>query len=128
MSRVPRFDYVLVTGIFNKMNNTVLQYLNHGVALCKKTLVIGIFDNGFLSLDSPIKSITERVEQVKEYMEIVNRNKATEIIVLFDDEESFDIIYDERLNAVLTIDGNDGFKINKRRVKNGFNKLVVLEI
>ena len=61
-------------------------------------------------------------------MEIVNRNKVTEIIVLFDDEESFDIIYDERLNAVLTIDGNDGFKINKRRVKKGLNKLVVLEI
>jgi len=32
MSRIPRFDYVLVAGIFNKMNNIVLEYLNHGVA------------------------------------------------------------------------------------------------
>ena len=28
MSRVPRFDYVLVAGIINKMNNTVIKYLN----------------------------------------------------------------------------------------------------
>jgi len=99
--------------------------------ICKKTLIIGIFDNTFSSDDKSnkhMKSVEERVEQVKEYMEIINRNKTTEIIVLFNDKDSFDIIYDERLNAVLTIDGNDGFKVNKRRVKKGLNKLVVLEI